>query len=94
MTDSRGIHTQPIKDYLRLALVQHNRIMSESKGHKVYHWNDAKGLARHKKMVIVGYGENGATLARIAREQYGLEVIGVKRNPKEVSSEWHRDCCD
>ena len=43
-------------------------------------------------MAIVGYGDIGASVAKICRA-FGTKIIGVKRRPEMVSEE-HRALCD
>ena len=38
-------------------------------------------LVSNKTMVVVGYGDIGAACAKIAKNGFGMKVIGVKRRP-------------
>ena len=38
-------------------------------------------VVSNKTMVIVGYGDIGVACAKIAKNGFGINVIGVKRNP-------------
>lgn len=44
-------------------------------------------MASNKTMGIVGYGDIGASCAKIAKDGFNMKVIGVKRNPKAVNEQ-------
>ena len=50
-------------------------------------------LVSNKTMSIIGYGDIGAACAKIAKNGFGMKVIGVKRNPADCSDEY-RSFCD
>ena len=46
-----------------------------------------------KSMTIVGYGDIGAACAKVAKNGFDMNVIGVKRRPEECS-DLYRSYCD
>ena len=50
-------------------------------------------LVSNKSMAIIGYGDIGAACAKIAKNGFGMKVVGVKRNPNECS-DLYRSYCD
>lgn len=50
-------------------------------------------LVASKHMLIVGYGDIGVAVAKIAKNGFGMKVTGLKRNPDVVLDE-HRDYVD
>ena len=40
-----------------------------------------------KTLLIVGFGDIGAQCAKVAKFGFGTHVVGVKRNPENVSQE-------
>lgn len=49
-------------------------------------------LVSNKSMAIIGYGDIGAACAKIAKNGFGMKVIGVKRNPAACSEEYKSYC--
>ena len=49
-------------------------------------------LVSNKSMAIIGYGDIGAACAKIAKNGFGMKVIGVKRKPDECSEEYKSYC--
>jgi lactate dehydrogenase-like 2-hydroxyacid dehydrogenase len=42
-------------------------------------------VVSNKTMVIIGYGDIGVACAKIAKNGFGMNVIGVKRNPNQCT---------
>ena len=51
-------------------------------------------LVSNKSMAIIGYGDIGAACAKIAKNGFGMKVIGVKSNPDKVDDVLYRTYCD
>ena len=66
--------------------------MVENGGKKINKWEEAIAAVRDKQMVIVGYGEIGSSVAKIAKNEYGMIVTGVKRRPDALMDVYRASC--
>lgn len=44
-------------------------------------------------MAVIGFGDIGAACAKIAKNGFGMKVVGVKRNPNDCS-DLYKSYCD
>jgi lactate dehydrogenase-like 2-hydroxyacid dehydrogenase len=44
-------------------------------------------MASSKTIGIIGYGDIGCHVAKLAKNGFNMKVIGLKRNPKSISLE-------
>ena len=88
LSTSSGIHGQQIAEHLFAMLLGWNRRLKEAFAAQERHkWlfvkDDKLSVLNGKTMLIMGYGNIGADIARIAGS-FGLNIIGLRRNPQKA----------
>jgi len=83
LTNAKGAYSAVLGEFIALGVLYHTkhleRFMQRKKEHK---WEiEPMELVSNKTMAIVGYGDIGAACAKIAKNGFGMKVIGIKRRP-------------
>jgi glyoxylate/hydroxypyruvate reductase A len=80
VTNAAGMHARPLAEYAVFAMLyfarQWPRMVAEQRAH---HWERcAIDTLEHKTLGIIGLGQVGRMVARLARP-FGMRVIGIRR---------------
>lgn len=95
LTNAKGAFSTILGEFVALGVLYHtkhvHRFMQRKAEHK---WEqEPVELVSSKSMAVIGYGDIGAACAKIAKNGFGMKVIGVKRNPADCS-DLYRSYCD
>lgn len=84
-TTARGIHAQPLAEFVTYALVSHTRRMLYTRElQERREWTQFAGSdLRQRTLVIVGLGAIGVRVAEIT-QCLGMRVVGVKNRPEGI----------
>lgn len=85
LTTTSGIHRQQLAEHLFALLLSWNRCLPMAvDAQKRHEWlvvtDPRLATLRGKTMLILGYGDIGKNIARVALA-FGMKVIGLRRNP-------------
>jgi phosphoglycerate dehydrogenase-like enzyme len=87
LTNAKGSYSEILAEFVALGVLYHAKHLErfmERKAQKKWEIEPME-VVSSKTMVIVGYGDIGVACAKIAKDGFGMNVIGVKRNPNQVT---------
>ena len=87
LTNAKGNFSQILGEFVALGVLYHAKHLErfmERKAQKKWEIEPME-VVSSKTMVIVGYGDIGAACAKIAKNGFGMNVIGIKRNPNQCT---------
>jgi len=95
LTNAKGAFSTILGEFIALGVLYHTKHLERFMQRKADRkWEpEPVELVSNKSMTVVGYGDIGAACARIAKNGFGMKVIGVKRRPEDCSDEY-RSYCD
>ena len=81
-TTASGVHAGPLAEYVLMSMLQHAKLADLARKQQDEHlWQRfTTGELAGKTLGIVGYGNIGKEVARLAKA-FGMRVIASKRNP-------------
>lgn len=95
LCNAKGAFSVSLGEFIALGVLYHTkrleRFMGLKKAKKWEPHGDIE-LVCNKTMAIMGYGDIGAAVAKIAKNGFDMKVIGIKRNPASVSEEARSYC--
>jgi len=83
LTNAKGAFSSILGEYIALGVLYHCKHLErfmQRKAEKKWEQEPVE-LVSTKTMAIIGYGDIGAACAKIAKNGFGMKVIGVKRKP-------------
>lgn len=95
LTNAKGAFSTILGEFIALGVLYHCKHLErfmQRKAEKKWEIEPVE-LVSTKSMAIIGYGDIGAACAKIAKNGFGMKVIGVKRKPEECS-DLYRSYCD
>jgi len=94
LTNAKGAFSSVLGEFIALGVLYHTKHLERFMQRKAEKkWEiEPMELVSNKSMAIIGYGDIGAACAKIAKNGFGMKVIGVKRKPDECSEEYKSYC--
>lgn len=95
LTNAKGAFSTILGEFIALGVLYHTKHLERFMQRKAEHkWEvEPVELVSNKSMAIIGYGDIGAACAKIAKNGFGMKVIGVKRRP-DACSDLYKSYCD
>lgn len=83
MCNAKGAYSDVLGEFVALGVLFHDKKVKHfMKMKEEKKWSPQPVLLTEKRhMVIVGYGDIGASCARVAKFGFNMKVTGIKRNP-------------
>lgn len=94
LTNAKGAFSTILGEFIALGVLYHSKHLERFMQRKAEKkWEiEPMELVSTKSMAIIGYGDIGAACAKIAKNGFGMKVIGVKRKPDDCSDEYKSYC--
>jgi len=95
LTNAKGAYSHVLGEFIALGVLYHTKHVERFTQRKKACKFEREPMHQvcDKHMAIIGYGDIGASCARICKNGFDMKITGVKRNPTDVSKE-HRSYCD
>lgn len=89
LTNARGAFSDVLAEYILLGMLYHAKHVEYFQARKQeVQWKiKSVELISSKTMAIVGYGDIGSTVAKMAKRAFGMRIIGVNKFPEMVTRE-------
>ena len=83
LTNSKGSRGVGLAEYIALGVLYHTKNLERFAQRKAdKNWEvERVQTVSGKHMVIVGYGDIGSCVGRVAKHGFGMKVTGIKRRP-------------
>lgn len=84
LTNARGAYGDVLGEFIALGVLYHTKNMerfAQRKAEKKWEVERVETVFG-KHMLIVGYGDIGSCVAKIAKHGFGMRVTGIKRKPE------------
>ena len=87
LTNARGAFSEVLAEYIMLGMLYHAKHVEYFQARKKeVEWKiKSVELLSSKTLAIVGYGDIGSTVAKMAKKGFGMKIIGVNKFPEMVT---------
>mmetsp|Transcript_5446 Transcript_5446/g.9198 ORF Transcript_5446/g.9198 Transcript_5446/m.9198 type:complete len:182 (+) Transcript_5446:63-608(+) len=89
LTNAKGAYSEILGEFILAGVLYHTKHIEKFVQQKQdKSWTQIPiTYARKKTLAIIGFGDIGSACAKAVKMGLGMRVIGVKRNPKDVTAE-------